>query len=136
MQNSCKLTLSHDPKILTQIRNKEIGAKKSWNGQYTIDCEKRDKLPDLSFTLTGQNFTIGPYDYILEVQGSCISSFMGKSKAGLLSWFREYLHNTPLGIDLPEPVGPLAILGDSFLRKWYSVYDLSTNSVGLAASKQ
>ena len=61
---------------------------------------------------------------------------MGKSKARLLSSFREYLHNTILGIDLPEPVGPLAILGDSFLRKWYSVYDLSTDSVGLAASKQ
>ena len=40
------------------------------------------------------------------------------------------------GIDIPEPVGPLAILGDAFLRKWYSVYDLGTNSVGLAAAKQ
>ena len=40
------------------------------------------------------------------------------------------------GIDLPEPIGPLAILGDAFLRKWYSVYDLGTNSVGLAAAKQ
>ena len=34
----------------------------------------------MSFTLTGQNFTIGPYDYILEVQGSCISSFFGMGK--------------------------------------------------------
>ena len=38
--------------------------------------------------------------------------------------------------DFPEPVGPLAILGDAFLRKWYSVYDLGTNSVGLALAKQ
>ena len=38
-------------------------------------------------------------------------------------------------IDFPEPVGPLAILGDAFLRKWYSVYDLGTNSVGLALAK-
>lgn len=37
--------------------------------------------------------------------------------------------------DFPEPVGPLAILGDAFLRKWYSVYDLGTNSVGLALAK-
>ena len=35
----------------------------------------------MSFTLTGQNFTIGPYDYILEVQGSCISSFFGMGKS-------------------------------------------------------
>ncbi|KAI9676928.1 MAG: Vacuolar protease A [Caeruleum heppii] len=104
------------PSTLAELLNKEIGAKKSYNGQYTVDCKQRDKLPDLTFTLTGHNFTITPYDYILEVQGSCISSFMG--------------------MDFPEPVGPLAILGDAFLRKWYSVYDLGNNAVGLAQAKQ
>jgi saccharopepsin len=69
----------------------------------------------LTFTLTGHNFTIGPFDYILEVQGSCISALMG--------------------MDIPEPAGPLAILGDAFLRKWYSVYDLEKNAVGIAKSK-
>lgn len=39
-------------------------------------------------------------------------------------------------MDFPEPAGPLAILGDSFLRKYYSVYDLGTNSVGLALAKK
>ncbi|KAF2101612.1 cellular aspartic protease [Rhizodiscina lignyota] len=103
------------PSTLAELLNKEIGAKKSYNGQYTIECNKRDSLPDLTFTLTGHNFTIGPYDYILEVQGSCISSFMG--------------------MDFPSPPGPIAILGDAFLRKWFSVYDLGDNSVGLAPSK-
>jgi len=103
------------PTTLAELLNKEIGAKKGYNGQYTIECDKRDSLPDASFTLSGYNFTIGPYDYILEVQGSCISSFMG--------------------MDIPEPAGPLAILGDAFLRKWYSVYDLGKNSVSLAESK-
>lgn len=103
------------PTTLASLLNKAIGAKKSWNGQYTIECDKRDSLPDLTFTLTGHNFTISPYDYILEVQGSCMSSFMG--------------------MDFPEPVGPLVILGDSFLRRWYSVYDLGNNAVGLAESK-
>lgn len=104
------------PSTLAELLNKEIGAKKGYNGQYTIECEKRDSLPDMSFTLSGYNFSITPYDYILEVQGSCISSFMG--------------------MDFPEPVGPLAILGDAFLRKWYSVYDLGKGTVGLAPSKQ
>ncbi|KAI5363842.1 Putative aspartic peptidase A1 family, aspartic peptidase, active [Septoria linicola] len=103
------------PSTLAELLNKEIGAKKSYNGQYTVDCSKRDSLPDLTFTLTGHNFTIDAYDYILEVQGSCISAFMG--------------------FDIPEPAGPLAILGDAFLRKWYSVYDLENNSVGLAKAK-
>ena len=104
------------PSTLAELLNKEIGAKKGFNGQYTIECDKKDSLPDLTFTLTGHNFTIGPEDYILDVQGSCISSFFG--------------------MDIPEPAGPLIILGDAFLRKWYSIYDLGTNSVGLALSKQ
>jgi len=103
------------PSTLAELINKEIGAKKSFNGQYTVECDKRDSLPDMSFTLTGHNFTIGPYDYILEVQGSCISAFMG--------------------MDFPEPVGPLVILGDAFLRRWYSIYDLGKNAVGLAKAK-
>lgn len=73
------------PSTLAELLNKEIGAKKGFNGQYSVDCKKRDELPDMSFTLTGHNFTIGPYDYILEVQGSCISSFFGTSYGSLLS---------------------------------------------------
>ncbi|KAL4978246.1 aspartic peptidase domain-containing protein [Aspergillus desertorum] len=103
------------PSNLAEMINAEIGATKGFTGQYSIDCAKRDSLPDLTFTLTGHNFTIGPYDYTLEVQGSCISAFMG--------------------MDFPEPVGPLAILGDAFLRKWYSVYDLGNGAVGLAKAK-
>jgi len=103
------------PSTLAELLNKEIGAKKGYNGQYTVECDKRDSLPDVSFGLSGYSFSITAYDYILEVQGSCISSFMG--------------------MDFPEPVGPLAILGDSFLRKWYSIYDLGKSTVSLAASK-
>jgi len=103
------------PSTLAELLNKEMGATKSYNGQYTVECDKRDSLPDMSFTLSGYNFSITAYDYILEIQGSCISAFMG--------------------MDFPEPTGPLAILGDAFLRKWYSVYDLGTNSVGLAKAK-
>lgn len=72
------------PTTLAELLNKEIGAKKGYNGQYTIECDKRDSLPDASFTLSGYNFTITPYDYILEVQGSCISSFMGMVSLCLL----------------------------------------------------
>jgi saccharopepsin len=104
------------PSTMAELLNKEIGAKKGFNGQYTVECNKRDSLPDLTFTLSGYNFSITPYDYILEVQGSCISSFMG--------------------MDFPEPVGPLAILGDAFLRKWYSIYDLGNGAVGLAKAQQ
>jgi saccharopepsin len=121
------------PTTLAELLNKEMGAKKGYNGQYTVECEKRDSLPDMSFTLSGYNFTITPYDYILEVQGSCISSFMGMVSLN----YTGMIHTPANAIlqDFPEPVGPLAILGDAFLRKWYSVYDLGKGTVGLAASK-
>jgi saccharopepsin len=73
------------PSTLADLLNAKIGAKKGFNGQYTVDCSKRDSAPDMTFTLSGYNFSITAKDYIMDVQGSCISAFMG--------------------IDLPEPVG-------------------------------
>ncbi|KFA67029.1 hypothetical protein S40285_05145 [Stachybotrys chlorohalonatus IBT 40285] len=103
------------PSSLAELLNKEIGAKKGYNGQYTVDCSKRDSLPDITFTLAGSNYSLPASDYILEVSGSCISTFQG--------------------MDIPAPAGPLAILGDAFLRRWYSVYDLGKNAVGIARAK-
>lgn len=102
------------PSQLAEILNAQIGAEKSWNGQYTIDCDSRENLPDMTFTFDGYNFTISPYDYTLEVSGSCISAL------------------TPM--DFPAPIGPMAIIGDAFLRKYYSIYDLGRDAVGLASA--
>jgi saccharopepsin len=57
--------------------NKEIGAKKSWNGAYTVDCDKVPSLPDITFTFAGNNFSLPATDYIMQTQGTCISSFQG-----------------------------------------------------------
>lgn len=57
--------------------NTQIGAKKSWNGQYQIDCAKVPTLPDLSFTFGGKKYPLKGSDYILEVSGTCISAFTG-----------------------------------------------------------
>lgn len=103
------------PSGLAEIINSQIGATKGWNGQYSVECSTRDSLPDLTFNLDGYNFTLSAFEYTLEVSGSCISAI------------------TPM--DFPEPVGPLAIVGDAFLRKYYSVYDYENSAVGLALAK-
>jgi saccharopepsin len=65
------------PSDFAELLNKEIGAKKGYNGQYSIDCKARDSLPNMSFNLGGHKFEITPMDYILEIQGTCISVFTG-----------------------------------------------------------
>jgi saccharopepsin len=109
------------PTAEAEIINKKLGGKKNWSGQYVIDCESIPDLPDLSLGFGGKQFVLTAEDYILQVstgfvaggQSQCVSGFMG--------------------LDIPS--GPLWIVGDVFLRKYYSVYDLGKNRVGFALAK-
>lgn len=54
-----------------------IGAKKSWTGQYTVDCSTIPSLPPLGFVFNDETYTLSAEDYILNVQGTCVSGFQG-----------------------------------------------------------
>ncbi|KAG6866482.1 hypothetical protein C0991_004000 [Blastosporella zonata] len=103
------------PVDIAEMLNTQIGAKKSWNGQYTVDCAKVPSLPELSFSFGGKQYPLKGSDYILEVQGTCMSAFTG--------------------MDINLPWGKLWIIGDVFLRRYYTVYDLGRNAVGFAEAK-
>ncbi|RDB26453.1 Vacuolar aspartic protease [Hypsizygus marmoreus] len=84
-----------------------------WNNNQ-VDCSKVPNLPELSFYFGGKPYPLKGSDYILEVQGTCISAFTG--------------------LDINLPGGSLWIIGDVFLRKYFTVYDLGRNAVGFAES--
>ncbi|KAI0268278.1 aspartic peptidase domain-containing protein [Gloeopeniophorella convolvens] len=102
------------PTDIAEMLNTQIGAKKSWNGQYQVDCAKVPDLPELSFYFDGKAYPLKGSDYVLEVQGTCISAFTG--------------------MDINLPGGALWIIGDVFLRRYFTVYDLGRNAVGFAKS--
>ncbi|KAJ1548542.1 Vacuolar protease A [Cladochytrium tenue] len=108
------------PSAEAEAINKKIGATKTPQGQYAVECSAIDGLPVLEFYIAGVPFTLEGKDYTLQVDGlgvskQCISAF--------------------IGMDLPPSIGPLWIVGDAFLRKYYTIYDLGNMRVGFAVAK-
>jgi cathepsin D len=105
-------------KQVEEIQN-FIGAEPLMKGEYMIPCDKVASLPELSLVIAGKSYTLKGEDYILNV------STMGKSIC--LSGF--------MGMDLPERVGELWILGDVFIGRYYTVFDFGQSRVGFAQAK-
>lgn len=79
----------------------------------SVACEQRDTMPDLAFNLAGKNFTLTPYDYTFEWP-------MEKSRIRCVSAIM------PFGVEQYDEI----VLGSAFLRAFYSVFDLDTNTLG------
>ena len=122
------------PTDVAELLNAQIGATKSWNGQYTVDCAKVSSLPELTFFFGGRPYPLEGKDYILNVQGTCISSFTGLDinlPGGALRIIGAY----PASLVLTHHgviFGLTYCAGDVFLRKYFTVYDLGRDAVGFA----
>ena len=83
------------------------------------DCSGVDELPNLTWTIDGLEYVMGPRDYVLSVtDGTDTQCVLGVLAGDFPASFNYF------------------ILGDSFMRKYYSYFDKKNNRVGFIESSQ
>lgn len=84
-------------------------------GTVNKDCSNLNSLPTVNININGQNYALLPNDYVLQISSTqCINGFMGDA-------FPAQLANT-------------LILGDLFIRKFYTLFDFGSKSVSFATA--
>lgn len=106
------------PKDAVNSINRMIGAVSFGEGMSLIDCKRIPTLPIIKIKLGGlATFSLRPVDYVIQAdRNTCISGFVGvdfKTSKGKAGW----------------------VIGDVFLRPYFSIYDAGNDRVGLAIAR-
>jgi cathepsin D len=85
-----------------------------------IDCTTAASLPDYTLTIGGNSFNVPNSQYILQInnfgQIQCVVGFST--------------------IEFPPSFGPTLIMGDVFIKYWYTHFDVGQQRVGFAKANQ
>ncbi|XP_068945336.1 chymosin-like [Petaurus breviceps papuanus] len=87
-----------------------IGATQDQYGDFDINCSSLSSMPTVVIHINGKKFPLPPSAYTDQEDGLCTSGFESDGSSQL--W----------------------ILGDVFIREYYSVFDRANNRVGLATA--
>jgi len=88
-----------------------VGATANYMGEYTVDCDAVDTMPDVVVTINGIDYPIPAKKTIIKSGNTCLFAFSG-ANFGL--W----------------------ILGDTFMRVYYTVFNYEEQTVGFAPAVQ
>ncbi|KAL7884966.1 hypothetical protein AOLI_G00077360 [Acnodon oligacanthus] len=90
--------------------NAYLGAEQDENGDYIVSCSSIQSMPSVTFTLNGYAFSIPASSFVTQGYYGCQTGFSGGDYGSSFSW----------------------ILGDVFIRNWYTIFNRQTSSVGFA----
>ncbi len=86
-------------------------------GTVSETCEGIESLPNITITISGDDYVLTPADYVIKVtlfgKTQCLGGFMA--------------------MDLPWP--DTVILGDVFLKTYYTMFDMTHEKVAIARAK-
>ncbi|XP_070604990.1 renin [Erythrolamprus reginae] len=107
------------PASLVSVLMKSIGALFLVEEEkYVVQCESIPGLPDISFHLGDMTYSLSSSSYVLKHanygEDFCIVAFSA--------------------LDIPPPLGPLWLLGATFIKQYYIEFDRQNNRIGFAAS--
>lgn len=85
-------------------------------GTVASDCSNIATLPDVTFIADGQSYTLTSKDYVLQVtalgETECVLGFEG--------------------MDMPPELANTIILGDLFIKTYYTHFDMGNARLGFA----
>ncbi|XP_019944817.2 pepsin A [Paralichthys olivaceus] len=90
--------------------NSWVGASTNQYGEATVNCQNIQRMPEVTFTLNGKAFTVPASAYVSQSYYGCNTGF-GQGGSDQL-W----------------------ILGDVFIREYYTIFDAQSKYIGLAKS--
>lgn len=108
-------TLTGPTAYVDQIA-KLVNATQLLPGRYTVPCTSVANLPTIHITIGGTTWDFAGSDYIINDENvECMLGIMG--------------------LDMPPTVGPLWIMGDVFIRKVFTVFDVENKQLRFAYAK-
>jgi cathepsin D len=141
----CKLVIDSGTSIFTAPKN---DLSKLLREIPVNDCSNISSLPKLGFKIDNIIYTMEPNEYILFPKHTSNSSMLEVSSEVLKASnelrtestlllgdtlkYKQSCKKAFMPLDVDPPRGPLWVLGDIFMRKFFVVFDRDQNRIGIA----
>ena len=100
--------------------NKRLGATMPAYGLWLFNCSTLGSLPNITLIIGGRDYVIGPRDYVLQIDlddgALCLSDIYSSDP-------------------LPGPYKNKWVLGNIFMAKYYTEFDMGKKRVGFATAR-